>query len=91
MQRYPLLPFAVLVILVSPLVYLLSTRNAPSFLPNAWIAYFAILIDGPLLLVYGFIVYQFEQHRALAWIAFIIGGLCTGYVYGRGTWKLFFG
>lgn len=89
MQRYTLLPFAILVFLISPLVYLLSTRNVPSVLPNAWIAYFAILIDGPLLLIYGFIVYQFEQHRPLAWIAFIIGGLWTGYVYGWGTWKFF--
>ena len=91
MQRYPLLSFAILVILVSPLVYLLSSRNAPSVLPNIGITYFAILILGPLLLIYGFITYQFKEQRALSWIAFIIGGLWTGFVYVWGTWKYFFG
>jgi hypothetical protein len=83
MQRPPLFSRFVLVALVSPIVYFLSlVRNAPSALLTSGLDYFALFIAGPLLLVYGFITYQFEQQRPLAWLAFLIGGLCTAGVYG---------
>jgi len=83
MQRQPLLSLFVLVALVSPIVYFLSlVRNSPSALLRSSIDYFAMFLAGPLLLVYGFITNQFEDQKVLARIAFTIGGLCTGLVYG---------
>jgi hypothetical protein len=49
------------------------------------------MLSGPALLVYGFATYTYEQHRTLAWIGFVLGGLLTGYIYIWMTLMIFLG
>lgn len=80
MPRTNFLPLLTLVILLAPLVYALYLFISPRALPlwTWWLGYYIMLLAGPFLIGYGMMVYPLKQHRALAWIAFVIGGGLTG-------------
>jgi hypothetical protein len=80
MQRTNFLPLISLVILLAPLIYALYLFNFASAAPlwTWWLLYYIVLLAGPLLIGYGMMVYPRKQHRALAWLAFVIGGGLVG-------------
>ncbi|WP_080240123.1 hypothetical protein [Spirosoma rigui] len=81
MERTNFLPLAILVILLSPLLYALYLFVfPPGVIPlrTWWLGYYIILLAGPFLIGYGMLVYPRKHHRTLARIAFIVGIGLTG-------------
>jgi hypothetical protein len=97
MQRTNLLPFIILAVLLSPLVYALSLFYWHSPVQDWfwYLSYYIVLLAGPFLIGYGMIVYPHKQHRLLAWVGFVVGGVLTGYflwmgvaTYFRNNWGI---